>query len=218
LVKSRNIRYRTIKKYIIACKIKKSITTEILCTGLPKEMATYLNYCKELYFEQDPDYNYLRSLFYLILCQINQKNDLKFVWISNKHFKAIKQENMNKKKRKRSASPHIRLLNKIKISLERNKSINQIRSKNKKSFSIYNMSLNFLYKEKEDNNINEKDIISENEMTVISKKNLASESTREKDIKRIQKNSSDSKENKLFYFNNLEIKKNKRIIVYQKFL
>ena len=40
--------------------MKKSIATEKLCAGLPKEMATYLNYCKELYFEQDPDYNYLR--------------------------------------------------------------------------------------------------------------------------------------------------------------
>jgi len=200
----------TIKKYIIAYKIKKSITTEKLCSGLPKEMTTYLNYCKELNFEQDPDYNYLRSLFYLILYQINQKNDLKFIWISNKHFNSIKKENMNKKIRKSSASPHIRLLNKIKASLERDKSINQIRSKNKKSFTIYDMSLNFLYKENEDNNINEKDITSENEMTVTSKKNIASESTREKDIKRIQKNSSDSKENKLFYFNNSEIKKQQK--------
>ena len=160
----------TIKKYIIAYKMKKSYTAEKLCTGLPKEMATYLNYCKELYFEQDPDYNYLRSLFYLILFQINQKNDLKFIWISNNHFKAIKQENIDKKKRKRSASPYIRLLNKIKVSLERNKSINQIGSKNKISFSIHDMSLSFLYNEDEDNNIIEKDIKSENEMTVTSKK------------------------------------------------
>ena len=81
------------------------------------------------------------------------------------------------------------------------------------------MSLNFLYKENDDNNTNEKDIVSENELTVTSKKNITSESTREKDIKRIQKNSSDStnkkvsiikrniKENKIFDLNNLEIKK-----------
>jgi len=59
-------------------------------------------------------------------------------------------------------------------------------------------------------------------MTVTSKKNIASESTREKDIKRIQKNSSDStnkkvslikrntKENKFLYHNNLEIKKKQK--------
>ena len=218
-LKAENLEIETIKKYIIVYKMKKSIATEKLCAGLPKEMATYLNYCKELYFEQDPDYNYLRSLFYLILCQKNQKNDLKFVWISKKHFKTLKQENIHKKNNKRSVSPHIRLLNKIKVSLERNKSVNQIRSKNNKSNSIYNMSLNFLYKENDDNNTNEKDIVSENEMTVTSKKNITSESTREKDIKRIQKNSSDStnkkvsiikrniKENKIFDLNNLEIKK-----------
>ena len=88
-LKAENLDYETLKKYIIVYKMKKSITTEKLCAGLPKEMATYLNYCKELYFEQDPDYNYLRSLFYLILCQINQKNDLKFVWISIKNIKVI---------------------------------------------------------------------------------------------------------------------------------
>ena len=222
-LKAENLDIETIKKYIIVYKMKKSIATEKLCAGLPKEMATYLNYCKELYFEQDPDYNYLRSLFYLILCQKKQKNDLKFVWISKKHFKTLKQENIHKKNNKRSVSPHTRLLNKIKVSLERNKSVNQIRSKNNKSNSIYNMSLNFLYKENDDNNTNEKDIVSENELTVTSKKNITSESTREKDLKRIQKNSSDStnkkvsiikrniKENKMFDLNNLEIKKQNNI-------
>ena len=217
-----NLNIETIKKYVIVYKMKKQITTEKLCAGLPKEIATYLNYCKELYFEQDPDYNYLRSLFYIILYQINKKNDLKFVWISNKLFKIIKQENSHKKKNRRSVSPHIRLLNKIKVSLERNKSTNQARTKNKKSYSIYDMPLNFLYGENEDNNFNEKDIASDNEMTVTSKKNIASESTREKDIKRIQKNSLDSsnqnistikrnmKENKLYYYNNLEIKKKQK--------
>ena len=82
----------------------------------------------------------------------------------------MKKENMHKKINKRSVSPHIRLLNKIKVSLERNKSIYQKRSKNNKLYSIYDMSLNFLYKENDDNNINEKDILSENEMTVTSKK------------------------------------------------
>ena len=221
-LEAENLDFETVKKYIIVYKIKKSITTEKVCTGLPKEMATYLNYCKQLYFEQDPDYNYLRSLFYLILFQIKQKNDLKFVWISKKQIKKMKKENMHKKINKRSVSPHIRLLNKIKVSLERNKSIYQKRSKNNKLYSIYDMSLNFLYKENDDNNINEKDILSENEMTVTSKKNIASQSTREKDIKKIQKNSSDSankkiskikrktKENKLFYLNNLEIKKQQK--------
>jgi hypothetical protein len=91
--------------------------------------------------------------------------------------------------------------------------MNQIGTKNSKS------TLNILYKENGNNNINEKDIASENEMTDTSKKNIAIESEREKDIKTMKKNSSDSAntklstikrnktENKLINHNNLEIKK-----------
>ena len=34
-----------------------------LCKGIPIEFATYLSYCKNLKFEEKPDYSYLKSLF-----------------------------------------------------------------------------------------------------------------------------------------------------------
>ena len=36
---------------------------EDLCKGMPIELANYLTYCKNLKFEEKPDYTYLRSLF-----------------------------------------------------------------------------------------------------------------------------------------------------------
>jgi len=36
---------------------------EILCRYLPIEFATFLNYCRDLYFIEKPDYNCLRQSF-----------------------------------------------------------------------------------------------------------------------------------------------------------
>ena len=46
---------------------KLSITPEILCQGLPYEFSKYIDYCRKLEFEQEPDYNYLRNLFIDVL-------------------------------------------------------------------------------------------------------------------------------------------------------
>ena len=54
---TKNEKYRNIME-------KKMITTpEILCSGLPSEFVTFLNYTRALRFEDRPDYNYLRRIF-----------------------------------------------------------------------------------------------------------------------------------------------------------
>ncbi|MCQ2816043.1 MAG: protein kinase [archaeon] len=50
-------------KYAKIMEKKLQIPTEILCFGLPDEFSIYLNYCKNLRFEDRPDYDYLRGLF-----------------------------------------------------------------------------------------------------------------------------------------------------------
>ena len=42
---------------------KKMISMEDLCAGLPKEFLQYMNYCRELKFEEKPDYDALRRSF-----------------------------------------------------------------------------------------------------------------------------------------------------------
>jgi casein kinase I family protein HRR25 len=74
-----------IDKYNKIMEKKLQIPTEILCYGLPDEIAHYVNYCKSLRFEDRPDYDYLRSLFIKILTTcINTysltKDQLKFDW------------------------------------------------------------------------------------------------------------------------------------------
>jgi serine/threonine protein kinase len=61
--------------------VKVSTTPKKLCEGLPKEFEHYLTYCRKLEFEQEPDYKYLRGLFYKCLKTLGETYDFKFDWI-----------------------------------------------------------------------------------------------------------------------------------------
>ncbi|KAF5396292.1 hypothetical protein EG68_06539 [Paragonimus skrjabini miyazakii] len=64
-------------------KTKLSMRTETLCQGLPEEFAKYLNYCRNLAFEEEPKYKYLRSLFWRIMEKKSYKYDCQFDWNEN---------------------------------------------------------------------------------------------------------------------------------------
>lgn len=51
------------EKYDRIKEKKLQTTTETLTRGLPEEFSRYLQYCKNLQFEEKPDYTYLRGLF-----------------------------------------------------------------------------------------------------------------------------------------------------------
>ena len=117
------------KKYIEMLNLKKTTSPEDLCFGLPSQLADYIKYCKNLKFEQDPDYEYLRNLFKNILFSRNQINDMNFSWSKLNSGKILKL-NMNNKKyvnlSKRKESPHTRLYRAVKNSLKKDeKSINR---------------------------------------------------------------------------------------------
>ena len=89
-----------------------------LFIDLPEEIVKYIKYTRNLKFEEDPDYSYLRSLFKKIIFNLNYKN-LTFSWInynnrklqgliknhlkiSKSHtrlFKAIEESSLNNAKR-----------------------------------------------------------------------------------------------------------------------
>ena len=61
--------------------IKENLSMKQLCHGLPIEMFEYMNYIKNMNFEDTPDYRYLQSLFLNVLKKIGEKNDLFFSWV-----------------------------------------------------------------------------------------------------------------------------------------
>ena len=70
--------------------IKRKTNVEKLCQNLPKVFCDYIKYVKNLKFEEEPNYDYLRGLFIDLLTSLKMKNDLEFSWISK-----------NKKKKKK---------------------------------------------------------------------------------------------------------------------
>ena len=120
--------------------MKKHMDLEILCRGLPKEVLEYMKYAKNLKFEQEPNYKYLKNLFQIILSKnkINLDNYI-LSWCRNDNNHTLKKDhstvinnnqinnNQNNKTQrlKRKTSPPNKIYKKIKESLDdKNKSHN----------------------------------------------------------------------------------------------
>ena len=69
-----------LEKYEKVYKIKANISNEELCKDLPIEICKYMKYVKSLKYEEQPNYEYLRQLFFSILRNMNEKFDLRFSW------------------------------------------------------------------------------------------------------------------------------------------
>ena len=70
-----------INEILIIYKMKQYMTPEMLFRDLPPQMVKFYKYCKNLEFEQKPNYDFLRSLLINILNNIGEQNDLFFSWI-----------------------------------------------------------------------------------------------------------------------------------------
>ena len=73
--------------------MKKHMDLEILCRGLPKEVLEYMKYAKNLKFEQEPNYKYLKNLFQIILSKnkINLDNYI-LSWCRNDNNHTLKKD------------------------------------------------------------------------------------------------------------------------------
>jgi len=62
--------------------MEKKLSTPIdyLCKGLPSEFVTYLTYCRNLRFEDKPDYVYLRNLLKDLFIKSGYELDYQFDW------------------------------------------------------------------------------------------------------------------------------------------
>ena len=118
-----------LERYRQIYRIKKGITEEKLCQFLPSAFREYMKYVKNLIFEEDPNYNYMRGLFINLLSSFETKNDLKFSWIINKKNK--EKENPNNQRNhflKKKGSPQERILKQIQTCQEKEKKIDNIKT------------------------------------------------------------------------------------------
>ena len=93
-VKNKEERYRKIMEKKVAT------SAEELCRGFPEEFINYINYTRNLEYEQNPDYTFLKNLFVNILKKDDQIIDCYYDWdkITIKYFRDF--ENYKKKDKK----------------------------------------------------------------------------------------------------------------------
>ena len=78
LIKNKEERYKKINE------IKLNIDTDILCSDCPEEFGEYITYIKNLKYEEDPNYNFIKNLFINSLNKIGSKFDYVYDWDNSK--------------------------------------------------------------------------------------------------------------------------------------
>ena len=73
---------------------KKNTTPEELCIGYPKQFCEYIKYTRNLSFEQEPDYNYLKKLIFTVMDKYEINLDFLYDW-GLKWKKNINKDHMN---------------------------------------------------------------------------------------------------------------------------
>ncbi|CCH59363.1 hypothetical protein TBLA_0B05310 [Henningerozyma blattae CBS 6284] len=77
------------QKYDRILEKKLCISVEVLCAGLPEEFSQYMNYCKNLKFDERPDYLFLARLFKDLSIKLEYHNDHLFDWTMLRYTKAM---------------------------------------------------------------------------------------------------------------------------------
>ena len=157
-IESRSKRFETI------IKMKKQIKLENFCQNLPPEILMFCKYSRKLGFTEKPKYEYLKNLFYSILKNYGTENDKKFSWIGERA--NISTENICNYHLHKN-SPHKRLIQKIRSSLENKQ---KDKSKDKDNNNDYTLNTIFIENKNNVSNISEMNNITHN--NIIQNKNL----------------------------------------------
>jgi serine/threonine protein kinase len=59
---------------------KQATSPESLCEGFPDEFCEYIKYTRNLQFEEDPNYDYLRGLFSKVMQRFKYNKDYEYDW------------------------------------------------------------------------------------------------------------------------------------------
>ena len=201
------------KKFEKILELKCSISPEKLSSGLPNQFAEYIKYCKNLEFEQEPNYNYLRNLFIEIinsnkpLININKFiNLMQFSWMAkmkdnknngNSWKDSYFRLNLLNKITKRKDSSNKRLYNKIKNSIEKEKGKKEPESRNGDSYKLNIKNINIFVRNANSNLESYNNTMTNN--TCINKKCIIKNISKEK----IRQNTIENK-NKIFEINQIK--------------
>ena len=116
---------------------KKETSTEELCKNFPDEFKIFMDYVKNLEYEENPDYNKLRRNFYfLITKKLEDKFDLVYDWTTQRDLKKRKTDDVIDKIIEENSNNENEVVNSTNFECSKNKNINdkikEEKEKNKK--------------------------------------------------------------------------------------
>jgi len=94
-------------KYERIIEVKLSTPIDDLCRGLPPEFSTMLTYCRNLKFEDKPDYLYLRNLFKDLFIKQGFEMDFVYNWNILAQAKQKEEELKNECRNYGGVIPHV---------------------------------------------------------------------------------------------------------------
>lgn len=83
-------------KYKAIKEIKNSMPLQELCTGLPLEFITYIQYCRDVKFDKEPDYNKLGKMFKDLFVANKFEDDNVYDWVDVKVGPSFPNEHISK--------------------------------------------------------------------------------------------------------------------------
>ncbi|KPA85980.1 putative mitochondrial casein kinase I [Leptomonas pyrrhocoris] len=89
------------QKYGLIAQVKMCTPIETLCSGIPVEFASFVNYARALRFEDRPDYGYLRAMFRRVFEREGYQEDYVYDWTVR-----AMQETIATRQRKRGDHKH----------------------------------------------------------------------------------------------------------------
>ena len=87
--------YKGEDRYKKIFETKKETSAEELCAGFPKQFCEYVRYTRNLLFEQEPDYDYLKKLIYNVMNKYEYHFDFLFDWGINKKKNKVEKIKLN---------------------------------------------------------------------------------------------------------------------------
>ena len=76
--------YNGDNRYKKIYEVKKETSAEVLCAGYPRQFYEFVRYARNLSFEQEPDYDFLKGLIYQVMNRYEYHFDFLFDWGLNK--------------------------------------------------------------------------------------------------------------------------------------
>jgi hypothetical protein len=117
---------------------KKETSTQELCKNFPNEFKQFMDYVKNLEYEENPDYNKLkRNFFFLITKKMEDKFDLVYDWTTQSDLKKRKTDDIITKIIEENSKNENEIVNSTSFEGSNNRSINdknkEKKEKNKKA-------------------------------------------------------------------------------------